>query len=97
MDFLVQSHLNTFFQNSTPYGDASFNEENAHKLWTGCIKIPSSTGGLLGKNSPSLATYSHLNIILKVAKIQLNSSHLMSKSSTLLGPRTKVICKKNNK
>jgi hypothetical protein len=79
MDFLVQSHLNTFIQNSTLYRDVSFNEENGHKLWTGYIKIPSSTGGLLGKNSPSLATYSHLNIILEVAKIQLNSSHVKVK------------------
>jgi hypothetical protein len=38
--------------------------------------MPSSNVGLLGKNSPSLATYSDLNIIPKVAKIQLNSSHL---------------------
>ena len=74
MDFLVQSHLNTFFQNSTLYRDAAFNEEKGHKLWAGCIKIPSSNGGLFGKNSPSLATYSHLNIIPKVARIQLNSS-----------------------
>jgi hypothetical protein len=68
-----------FFQNSTQYRDASFNEENGHKLWTGCIKIPSITGGLLGKNRPSLTTYSHLNIILKIAKIQLNSSHVKVK------------------
>ena len=74
MDFLVQGHLNTFFQNSTPYRDAAFNEEKGHKLWAGCIKRTSSNGGLLGKNSPSLATYSHLNIIPKVARIQLNSS-----------------------
>ena len=34
----------------------------------------SSSGGFLGKNRPSLATYSHLNIIPKVARIELNSS-----------------------
>jgi hypothetical protein len=77
MDFLVQSHLNTFFQNSTVHRDATFNEEKGHKLWAGCIKKPSSNGGLLGKNSPSLATYSHLNIIPKVARIQLNSSRAL--------------------
>ena len=71
MDFFLQSHLNTFFQNSTLHQDATFNEEKGHKLWAGCIKRPSSNGG---KNSPSLATYSHLNIIPKVARIQLDSS-----------------------
>jgi hypothetical protein len=79
MDFLVQSHLNTFFQNSTLHRDAAFNLEKGHKLRVDCIKMPSSSGGLLGKNSPSLATHSHLNIIPKVAKIQLNSSHLKAK------------------
>ena len=79
MDFLVQSHLNTFFQNSTRHRDSAFNEEKGHKLRVGCIKMPSSNGGLLGRNSPCLATYSHLNIIPKVAKIQLISSHLKVK------------------
>ena len=64
MDFFLQSHLNTFFQNSTLHRDATFNEE----------KGPNYGLAALSKNSPSLATYSHLNIIPKVARIQLNSS-----------------------
>ena len=62
-----------FPQNSTLHQDATFNGEKLKKLWAGRIKRPSSNGGLLGKNSPSLATHSYLSIIPKVALIQLNS------------------------
>jgi hypothetical protein len=63
-----------FFQKITIHEDATFDGEKSHKPWAGYFKRPSSSGGFLDKNRPSLATYSHLNIIPKVARIDLNSS-----------------------